>query len=354
MRRSIREAIVGFSLLAAAAGGFGFWLWLRGVSLSRTVWSLEASFSDAGGLAARSPVTFRGVLVGNVRRVQVTDQAVVAVLEINDPRLRLARPVLARVGSSSVLGGDAEVALVSAGGPLAADTPGPREQGCDNRRIVCNGGRISGASAASLSTVTDAMQQLLTEADRQKLVAKLVAATISFEQTAREAGAFTRQAQTLTGDIRGFLQRANGMVERIDRAAGGIDRAVTRADPMLTNLTSASADVSKASRHVRNLTAALDNPRTVADLQATMTNARQLTARWDAVGGDIGKLTGDPRFVQGLRSVSIGLGKFFDELYPAQTGAGAPPAAAGRAGGRQPAERRIPAAPRSRAPAMTP
>jgi phospholipid/cholesterol/gamma-HCH transport system substrate-binding protein len=31
------------------------------------------------------------------------------------------------------------------------------------------------------------------------------------------------------------------------------------------------------------------------------------------------KLTADPQFMDGLRSVSIGLGKFFDELYPAKT-----------------------------------
>ncbi|MEB3266113.1 MAG: MlaD family protein [Cyanobacteriota bacterium] len=336
MRRSIREAIVGFSLVAAAAGGFGFWLWLRGVSLSRNTWSMQASFSDAAGLAARSPVTFRGVLVGNVRSVRVSDQAVVAELEIQDPKLRLARPVLARVASSSVLGGDAEVALMSGGAPLAASTAGPRDQGCDNRRIVCNGGRISGASAASLTSVTDSMQQLLGQADRQQLVTKLVAATATFEQTAREAGAFTRQAQVLTADIRRFLQGADGMVARIDQAAGGVNQAMKRTDPILTNLTAASADVTQTTRHVRNLAAALDNPRTVADLQATLTNARQLTARWDAVGGDINKLSGDPRFLQGLRSVSIGLGKFFDELYPAQTGAArdapAPPATPTRPG----------------------
>ena len=31
------------------------------------------------------------------------------------------------------------------------------------------------------------------------------------------------------------------------------------------------------------------------------------------------KLTDDPKFMDGIRSVSVGLGKFFGELYPAQT-----------------------------------
>ena len=57
----------------------------------------------------------------------------------------------------------------------------------------------------------------------------------------------------------------------------------------------------------------------MADLQATLTNAKQLTDRWSAVGGDVRKLTDDPKFMDGIRSVSVGLGKFFNELYPAQT-----------------------------------
>jgi phospholipid/cholesterol/gamma-HCH transport system substrate-binding protein len=32
----------------------------------------------------------------------------------------------------------------------------------------------------------------------------------------------------------------------------------------------------------------------------------------------VNKLTGDPQFMEGMRSVTVGLGKFFDELYPAQ------------------------------------
>lgn len=52
-----------------------------------------------------------------------------------------------------------------------------------------------------------------------------------------------------------------------------------------------------------------------------MSNAERLTARLDAVGGDVNKLTSDPKFMDGVRSVTVGLGKFFDELYPAETGA---------------------------------
>jgi phospholipid/cholesterol/gamma-HCH transport system substrate-binding protein len=307
MRRSVREALVGFSLLAAISGGFGLWLWLRGVSLGRSTWTVTASFADASGLAERSPVSYRGVLVGSVRSVRVTNRAVLADLEITDPGLRLARPVVAQVGTSSLLGGDAQVALISSGSPLPESLPGPRDRGCDSRRMLCQNAQVAGVATASLQTVTDTVQKLLDQADRDKLVQKMVAATASFEATAREAEKLSKEGQVFVAD-------ANRLVGTLNRSAGKID-------PILTNANKATVDVAQASRHIRNLSAALDNPRTVADLQATLSNAKQLTDRWSAVGGDVRKLTDDPKFMDGIRNVSVGLGRFFEELYPAQTAA---------------------------------
>jgi phospholipid/cholesterol/gamma-HCH transport system substrate-binding protein len=307
MRRSVREALVGFSLLAAIGSGLGLWLWLKGISLSRDTWNIQASFLDAAGLAARSPVSYRGVQVGSVRRIKVTDRAVIADLEITDPSLRLSRPVLARVGTGSLLGGDAVVSLLSAGKPLPAAGPGPRDRRCDDSRMVCDRGKVAGIAAASLDSVTETVQKLLDEADRSKLVPQMVAATRTFEATAREAQQLTRESQLFIRDGQRLVKDLNGSVVKVD--------------PILANLNSATADAAKATRHASNLAAALDNPRTKADLQATLANAKKLTDHWQAVGGDVSKLTGDPKFMDGIRSVSVGLAKFFEELYPAPTDA---------------------------------
>ncbi|MFO0039226.1 MAG: MlaD family protein, partial [Synechococcaceae cyanobacterium] len=225
MRRSVREALVGFSLLAGLAGGLGFWAWLRGVSLSRNTWEIEARFADAAGLAARSPVSFRGVLVGNVRRVEVRDDTVVAQLEITDPDLRIARPVVARIAASSLLGGDAAVALLSAGKPLPPGSPSPRDRRCDPLRMVCNGGRVSGVAAPTIDSVTETVQNLLDQAERTKLIDKMEAATVSFERTARETEKLTRDAQL-------FLRDGQKLV-------AGLNGVMRRTDPILTNVTAA-------------------------------------------------------------------------------------------------------------------
>jgi phospholipid/cholesterol/gamma-HCH transport system substrate-binding protein len=305
MRRSVREALVGFSLLAAVTGAAGIWLWLKGISISSRNWTIRASFVDAAGLAERSQVTYRGVVVGSVRKLKVTDQAVVADLEITDPQLRLARPVVARVAAGSLLGGDAVVSLLSGGQPLPPGLPGPRQGNCERQRMVCNGDGVRGVAAPTIETVTATVQKLLDQADRDGLMAKMVAATESFDTTAKETQKLTREGQVFLRDAQILVRQLNG--------------SATKVDPILTNLNSASADAARASKDVTKLTAALSNPRTLADLKATLANARQLTARWEAVGGDVQKLSGDPRFLDGIRSVSVGLGKFFEELYPAAT-----------------------------------
>jgi phospholipid/cholesterol/gamma-HCH transport system substrate-binding protein len=172
--------------------------------------------------------------------------------------------------------------------------------------MVCNGSSLEGVSSASLSSVTELMQSLLLEAEKQNLVPEIASTTKSFDATSREATRFLKDAQKTAVQL-------DVLIRQLNVVAG-------KADPMLASLTTASADAAAASRHVRNLTAALDNPRTLAELKATVSNAERLTARIDAVGGDVSKLTGDPRFMDGVRSLAIGLGQLFDELYPAQTG----------------------------------
>ena len=74
-----------------------------------------------------------------------------------------------------------------------------------------------------------------------------------------------------------------------------------------------------ATEHVNNIMSSLDNPQTLNDLKQTAANAAQLTAKIDAVGGDVARLTGDPEFMKSVRDLTIGLGEFFGEIYPAKT-----------------------------------
>ena len=284
MRRSVRDAIVGFTLIGGIIGFSSTALWLRGVRLGSSHWTLTALFNDAAGLAERSPVTYRGILVGSVRSISVTSESVVAELEINKADLRLPLPVTATVGSASLLGGSARVALVSSGTPLPPDAPLPQAPACQPTRQLCSGGTVVGQEVPSLSTVTATMQELLAQVQDERVIPNVAASLEQIEAT-------TKSFELLTVRLQDEL---------------------VKAAPVIRNLELATA-------HINNIVASLDNPQTLSELQQTAANAAKLTATIDAVGGDVAQLTSDPEFMEGVRNLTIGLGELFGEIYPAQT-----------------------------------
>ena len=284
MRRSVRDAIVGFTVIGGIVGFASTALWLRGLRLGAGHWSLTARFNDAAGLAERSPVTYRGILVGSVRSIEVTPEAVVAELEINQADLRLPLPVTATVGSASLLGGSARVALVSSGTPLPQDAPLPQAPGCQPTRQLCSGGTVVGQEVPSLSTVTATMQELLAQVQEERVIPNMAASLELINATTKKFEALTLQLQD----------------------------DLAKAAPVIRNLETATA-------HMNNIVASLDNPQTLSGLQQTVANAAELSAKINAVGGDVARLTGDPEFMKGVRNLTIGLGELFGEIYPAHT-----------------------------------
>ena len=291
MRRSVREGIVGFSVIAAVVGFAGTMLWLRGERVLSKSWTVTADFQDAGGLAVRSPVTYRGIMVGNVTDIKVTPKAVRVSIEISQDDLQLSLPVQAAVASESLLGGDSQVALTSLGPPPQKNAPLPKSQRCKGQGVLCDGATIQGSESASLASITNSFQELLNQAKTEQLVPKLVGSTEQFDETLRD----------------------------IELLATQLREDLAKAAPTIATLNEATAQAASASRHINSIVSAFDTPTTMTDLKQTVSNARSLTATFDEVGGDVEKLTADPQFMAAVRSVTIGLGQFFHELYPART-----------------------------------
>ena len=66
MRRSFRDAIVGLSILGGMIAFGSIMLWLRGIRVNSNAWAIKANFPDASGLTVRSPVTYRGIIIGEI------------------------------------------------------------------------------------------------------------------------------------------------------------------------------------------------------------------------------------------------------------------------------------------------
>ncbi len=281
MRRSIRDAIVGLSILGGIAGFAGSSLWLRGIKLGEKNWYVTANFSDASGLAERSPVTFRGILVGSVGKITFSPQAVNATLEIQKSDLRLPKPVFAKVVTSSLLGGDAQVSLISLGKELPLNSPLPQSKTCPQSKVLCNAETIRGESLMSISTLTEELEKIIQQADKEDIVSSVVESSKQFDQTQKN----------------------------LDDLIIQFKKEIYRAEPIITNL-------KKASSHINNILAAIDNPDTLEDLQRTASSTRSITKKIDNFGSDFSQILEDKELMYAIRSLTIGLGELFNELYP--------------------------------------
>ena len=281
MRRSLRDAFVGFSLLGGLVIFSGAMLWLRDFRLGSKTWEISANFKDASGLAKMSPVTYRGIIVGSVHNINFTPNTVETKIKLNNDNLILPKPVIAKIVTSSMLGGDAQLSLVSLGKSLNRNELITVKKDCPNKRILCSGDKIKGVQMASISSLTEGLNVIIDEADRQAIVNKVSESIQQFDRT-----------------------QAN-----LDELVLLSKSELIRAKPIITELT-------KASIHLNNILESLDNPKTLKDIQELASTSSSLTKKIDEMSSDFGNIMEDEELVNALKRVTIGLSKLFDDIYP--------------------------------------
>ena len=281
MRRSLRDAFVGFSLLGGLVVFSGAMLWLRDVRIGSKTWEISANFKDASGLAQMSPVTYRGIIVGSVQKIKFTQSSVETKLKLNKDNLILPKPVIAKIVRSSVLGGDAQLSLISLGKSLTRDELIEFKKDCPNERILCDGDSIQGKQMASISSLTESVNTIIDQADREAIVKKLSESIMQFDKT-----------------------QAN-----LDELILFSKSELIRAKPIIS-------EFKEASMHLNNILASFNNPETLKDIKEITSTSSSITKKIDQISSDMGNMMEDKALVEALKRVTIGLGKLFDEIYP--------------------------------------
>ncbi len=281
MRRSLRDAFVGFSLLGGLVIFSGAMLWLRDVRLGSKTWEISADFKDASGLAKLSPVTYRGIIVGSVQKIDFTPSTVETKIKLNNENLILPKPVIAKIVTNSMLGGDAQLSLVSLGKSLNKNELISVKKNCPNKRILCNGDKVKGLEMISISSLTEGINGIIDEADRQAIVNKVSESIQQFDKT-----------------------QAN-----LDELVLLSKSEIIRAKPIISELT-------KAAFHLNNILESLDNPKTLKDIKEIASTSNSLTKKINQMSADIGNIMEDKELLDALKRVTIGLGKLFDDIYP--------------------------------------
>ena len=281
MRRSLRDAFVGFSLLGGLVLFSGAMLWLRDFRLGSKTWEISANFKDASGLAKMSPVTYRGIIVGSVQQINFTPNTVETKIKIHKNNLILAKPVIAKIVTSSVLGGDAQLSLISLGNALKRNELFTVNKDCPNKRILCNGDKIKGAETVSISTITEGLDEILNQTDKQAIINKI-----------------------------------SESIEQFDRTQANLDELVLISKSELLRAKPIISELTKAAIHLNNILESLDNPKTLKDIQELASTTSSLTKKIDQMSSDVGNIMEDKELINALKRVTIGLSKLFDEIYP--------------------------------------
>ena len=281
MRRSLRDAFVGFSLLGGLIIFSGAMLWLKDFRLGAKSWGISANFKDASGLAKMSPVTYRGIIVGSVQKINFTPNSVETKIKLHENNLILAKPVIAKIVTSSVLGGDSQLSLIPLGKSLNRNELFKVNKDCPSKRILCSGDKIKGVKMVSISTLTEGIDEIIDQADKQAIVEKISLSIQQFDRT-----------------------QAN-----LDELVLLSKSELIRAKPIITELT-------KASIHLNNILESIDNPKTLKDIQELASTSSSLTKKINEMSSDFGNIMEDEELINALKRGTIGLSKLFDEIYP--------------------------------------
>ena len=281
MRRSLRDAFVGFSLLGGLVIFSGAMLWLRDFRLGSKTWEISANFKDASGLAKMSPVTYRGIIVGSVQKINFTPNTVETKIKLNNNNLVLPKPVIAKIVTSSMLGGDAQLSLISLGKSLKTNKLFTVDKDCPNKKILCSGDKIKGVEMVSISSLTEGIDEIFDQADKQEIVKKVSQSIKQFDRT-----------------------QAN-----LDELILLSKSELIRAKPIISELT-------KASYHLNNILKSLDNPQTLNDIKELTSTSSSLTKKIEKMSSDMGNIMQDKELVEAVKRLTIGLSKLFDEIYP--------------------------------------
>jgi phospholipid/cholesterol/gamma-HCH transport system substrate-binding protein len=280
MRRSYRDAIVGFSLIGGVVIFSGLTFWLKGLKISRETWNITANFTDATGLSNGTPVTFRGIQIGNVQTITFTPQDVTAKIRINRNDLVLFKPITAKIETNSLLGGDAQISLNTQGEPIDSLKMLPTGKGCVQELILCEGDSIKGNDLSNMSKLAGDLNKFINDADKQEIIEKMVSSIEQFDSTQ----------------------------ENLDELIRLSKLELYKAMPIIR-------DLKKSVNHINSILSSIDDPKVLQDIKASTGSVKSFTAKIDRISDKIDEIVNDDDLRNALKDAAIGVGKLFNDIY---------------------------------------
>jgi phospholipid/cholesterol/gamma-HCH transport system substrate-binding protein len=314
-----KELLVGLVIISAVVVAVGGTLWLQGVAVGRGMVPVDARLESVGQLAEGNVVTYRGVRIGQVSRIEVEPggRAVrVRLLIAGDVQLPQDPAVV--LGPESLFGAwqaeivsrsryprfpffdvsdSTSVAPQDDSGTLSALEPPVAVLGGyalpEISRLTASAEEISGNLAELTQRLEIAFNQETAD-NLARAIGNIEAITQEVrtlvQQQAMVAQSLTANADTALGEIQVAAVAARTSFERVDSLL-----ADQQLDSTINNFAAASRDLRTILAALSDTTGGLDGTLERAD--SAFARIDRMTQRIEAGEGTLGRLLGDTTFI---------------------------------------------------------
>lgn len=359
--RTIREGSVGLLILAGIALFVGLVTWLRGGVFGQRSYRLLVDFDSANGVQEGSAVSYRGVPVGQIRRISPGSNTVEVQVEINRGDLRIPAQSVVKTSQTGLIGETTIAIQPLIETNLENDSiPGPLAKDCDSSLILCNGDQVDGIVGVnyedlleSSQQISEALSEALADPNTLRDVREILANTSDIsgnvvgltDEVTLMARDLRTEIRPLSTSARQTLVAVSGAAQQLEtsaiRTSEQLDTTLAQVNTLLTNnqddltvtLDNISASTGQlrlaldtlspvieegtlvnniellannaaiASQDLRDISASLNTSENLILLQQTIESARDVFQSAQKIMADVDTLTGDPSLRDDVREL---------------------------------------------------
>jgi phospholipid/cholesterol/gamma-HCH transport system substrate-binding protein len=279
------QSAVGLMLLASVGALIGLVLWLSNVGFGGRSFRATFIFPNAGGMNAGTPVSYRGVRVGQVVNIQPEPEGVAIEVSISPANLLIPSNSLVEALQSGLVG-ETTIDIT----PLQSLPPEgiqhkPLDKKCDPAIIICNGSRIQGQGRLDVNTLIRSLLKISNiisdpevTAAVQSLFQRSSLALDNLSQLSGDANTLLREAQQ-TGSIRRLNSTLDNISQLTDKAVQ--ENSIGNLNNTLRSIDQTAGDLSALSRKTTGVIGNLQNSGAINRVDSTLTTVEDAARQID-------------------------------------------------------------------------
>lgn len=346
------EALVGLTVILGIITALLGALWLSGRSWGEQYRDVQASFSAVGQLAEGNPVTFRGVQVGRVSRIELSPRGTGVYVTMSvRPDLPLGGDAGVLLGSASLFG-DWQAQIVSQSEyPDLLFTTAPRRDVLPGASLpdISELTAVAARIASDIETLSERIQIAFTPetaVEIRKTIENVSAASEQLggflESQTRTYGQVGTNVLASTENIREATEAAQATMNdvRASLRGGDVQQILTNAREATANLNALSQQLAGAASGVPGLVAQADSTLgafgrtaeslnttiaglqpglaqvgpTVAEARTLITNFNSLLTQVASQQGTVGRLMQDPALYEEFQRLVVTMQRLMADI----------------------------------------